>query len=98
MKLPFLFILTFSIFIGSCKKFIEVGPPKDLILSSAVYSNDATATAVMKGIYSQMTGSGSFASGGVNSVTFLTGLSADEFKNFRTDPTSIAFYTNSLTP
>lgn len=76
---------------------MEVGLPKHLIGAATVYSSDATATAVVRGNYSQMVNnSAGFAGGGAPSVTFNCALSADELKNYTNDATYIAFYTNSL--
>src|SRR5580698_5473104 len=94
-KIIFILLITS---VCSCKKFVEIGPPKDQITSSVVYSSDATATAVIRGIYSQMINGSGFASGGSSSITLLSGLSSDELINYQNDPSYIAFYTNSLTP
>jgi hypothetical protein len=91
-------IFALSLALTACKKFVEVENPKNLIPSSIVYSSDATAKSVMSGIYSNMVNGSGWASGGANSVTLLAGLSADEFKNFQSNSTYVAFYTNSLSP
>jgi hypothetical protein len=91
-------VFTLSLAVASCKKFVEVGSPKNLIASSIVYGSDATAKSVMSGIYSNMVNGSGWASGGSNSVTLLAGLSADEFKNFQSNSIYTAFYTNSLSP
>lgn len=97
MKIKYISFFILAAGLYSCKKFVEVGSPKSLITASAVYSNDATATSVIRGIYSQMINNSSgFASGGSSSVSFKCGLSADELKNFANDVTYIAFYTNAL--
>jgi starch-binding outer membrane protein, SusD/RagB family len=94
--------LIFSIFIlfglTACKKFVDVGDPKNSIPGSIVYSTDATAKAVMNGIYSKMISGSGYASGGPNSITLLAGLSADEFRNFQNGSPWIIYYTNTLTP
>jgi len=96
MKPVWIFSFLSVISLVSCKKFLQVGQPQNLITSAAVYSGDATATAVVTGMYGQMVNSGGFASGGNSSVTLLSGMSADDFFNYATDPTSLGFYTNSL--
>lgn len=97
MKFKSILFLIMITSLYSCKKYIEVGPPKHLISASAVYSSDATATAVVRGIYSQMVNNSSgFAGGGAPSVTFNCGLSSDELENFSNDATYISFYTNAL--
>ncbi|MEP7376211.1 MAG: RagB/SusD family nutrient uptake outer membrane protein [Chitinophagaceae bacterium] len=80
----------------SCKKFLEIDPPKNLISNVTVFSSDETAIAAVRGIYSQMINNiGGFASGGSFSVTFLCGLSADELNNHSNN--YIALYRNALT-
>ncbi|HSZ33092.1 MAG TPA: RagB/SusD family nutrient uptake outer membrane protein [Puia sp.] len=85
------------IFLISCKKFVEVSVPPTELASQNVFTSDASATAAMVGTYSMMMSSIGFASGGVRSITQLTGLTADEFVNFNTDPLAEAFYKNELT-
>lgn len=43
-----------------CKKFVEVEPPVTSITGENVFTNDATAIAVLTGIYAKMSTSGSF--------------------------------------
>lgn len=90
-------IVSFWILTIGCKKFIEIDPPKDQIISDLVYSNDQTAIAAMRGIYSQMM-VGNFASGGIGSVTINAGLSADEFINYSTSEFFLEFSLNNLSP
>ena len=66
----------------SCKKFVEIGPPKTEVASSTVFNNDATATSVMTGVYSKMMSGSGFASGGSFSITVLSGLSSDELLSY----------------
>jgi starch-binding outer membrane protein, SusD/RagB family len=80
-----------------CKKFVTVNDPKMQLDNAAVFSSDATAKAAILGIYSRMMVDGGFAGGGSTSVTFLSGLSADEFRNFQVGD-ALQFYTNSLSP
>jgi hypothetical protein len=69
-------LILYSLLTLSCKDFIDVGPPKDKLVSENVYTNDGTATASILGIYSKMmTQPGLFSF----NTTFLPGLSADEF-------------------
>lgn len=91
-------VLLFALIIvpTGCKKFVEIDPPKTQIISAAVYTNDETATGAIRGIYSEMMGNSTFISGGFSSITVLTGLSADEFINYFTDPEQEAFYESSL--
>jgi hypothetical protein len=94
----FLPIWVISIFLNllfaSCKKFVEVDAPKNQLISEVVFKDDATATAAVTGIYSNMmAGLGiHFAS---NGLTIYPGMSADEFKY--TTSSYDEFLFNSLT-
>jgi SusD family. len=78
----------------SCKKFLEIDPPKDSLIKQTIFKSEETATSALLGIYSNMASSG-YACGGYNSVTALCGLSADELIAYTalTD-----FYQNQLNP
>jgi hypothetical protein len=92
------FILCFilcSAFLISCKKFIDVGPPKTQIVTPTVYSNDATVISAVRGIYSEMYNDG-FASGNLNGLSQLSGFSADEFSLYSSNSDQIQFYSNSI--
>src|SRR5687767_7044845 len=78
----------------SCKKFVDISPPKTNVTSEAVFENDAMAISAIRGVYSTMIQSDGFASGSQTSVTLLAGLTADEFKNY--SPSRMEFYTNSI--
>lgn len=63
----------------SCNKFLETDVSKSQITKDVVFSNDATATSAVTGMYAAMyTSLSSFASGSPNSIAGLCGLSADE--------------------
>lgn len=72
---PILFLI-FILTTVSCKKLVEVNPPITSLTGLNTYSNDATATSVLTGIY------GSIGSGGVytgtTGISLRCGLSADE--------------------
>ena len=98
-KNKFFYLFTVIVFNSSCKKFIEIGPPKTQIISTTVYTDDVTATSAVNGIYSQMISNGAgFASGGQGSISLLAGLSSDEFQNYISNADLTSFYTNSLIP
>jgi hypothetical protein len=84
MKSKNLFIayIFFVILFLSCKKFVEVAPPKNELITSTVFSDDQTATSAIVGIYNRMmNGNLVFANGG---MSLYPGLSADEI--YRTSP------------
>jgi hypothetical protein len=82
--------------ISSCKKFVEVPAPINSLNSANVYSNDATAAAVLTGVYTSM----STADGvwnGVGSLYFYPALSADELTLYDfNNQTYQPFYVNKL--
>lgn len=92
-------LLLFSLFITGCKKFVDVPPPSNQLANSNVFKNDATAIAVLTGIYQSLSMSTfSTNSANVATVQFYTGLSSDElvlwdgFTNYEYS----AYYSNSL--
>jgi hypothetical protein len=87
-----------AIVISSCKKFLQIDPPKNQVVSSVVYDNDATATSVISGIYSTMFSSNGIASGGSGSFTVYGGYSSDELINYQADQDILQMYENALLP
>jgi len=90
-------IMIFSF--SSCTKLVEVNGPTTSVNKDYVYNSDATAVAVLNGIYAKMS-SGALLDG-PNVCSFMPlfpGLSADEFTLFANTGTNIqAFYINALT-
>ena len=81
---------------ASCKKFIEVGDPKDELASGSVFVNDATANSAIVGIYSDMN---AFNYQFANVLTtFLGAMSSDEFVYAFTLANFDEFKNNSVTP
>jgi starch-binding outer membrane protein, SusD/RagB family len=86
------FILLF-LFFFSCKKFVEIDPPKTQITTPTVYNDDATATAAIRGIYSKMSENVGMFTG---NLSWYGGLAGDELINYSTSSDVIQFYSNSL--
>lgn len=82
--------------IVSCKKLVDIQAPITSINQANVYANDATAIAVLTGIYIDMNGNTKYTGGG--SISLCAGLSADELTLWSglTTDTRYYFYTNSL--
>jgi hypothetical protein len=82
---------------ASCRKFIEVPPPGNSIVTSQIFADSADATAAINGIYINMmnrSGSSDIA----NSATSLYGsLSADELDNSSNVPAYKEFFLNAIT-
>lgn len=73
-----LFFLSLLFSLSACEDFIEIEVPNHKITSETVFSNDETAHSAMTGIYNRLFNA-SFSNGGSRSVTFLVGLTADNF-------------------
>jgi len=80
-----------------CKKLVDVDPPSTSLTSGNVYANNASATAVMSGIYSDISAGKSNVFGSTG-IPILTGLSADEFTLWSgvTNGQQNNFYRNQL--
>ncbi len=79
--------------IASCSDFIDVGPPKSEITTSTVFTNDASATSTITGIYSLMMTNQCFMKGDLERYT---GLSSDELDNFSANSDQIQFAQSQL--
>jgi hypothetical protein len=89
-----------SIFVllASCTKLSDVPPPDNASTGATVYQEDATAIAVLSGIYGELA-SGVIA-GGSSGISFLTGLSGDELKLVSPafNENLERYYTNNISP
>lgn len=74
-------VCAFLMTAASCS-FLEVDLPKSLVSEETAFSDDIMASSVAMGMYTNLMGSGSFASGSSKSITALTGLSSDELSNY----------------
>jgi starch-binding outer membrane protein, SusD/RagB family len=93
-KVYILALACIALSITSCKKFVDVGAPPTSTNGVNVYATDANAVAVLSGLHVQLSG---FAQGN-RSVSFLAGLSSDEFALMSgADATFNGYYTNTLT-
>ena len=89
-----LFLLTIIV-LSACKKFIEVDPPNNLIISDVVFRNDSTAKAAVAGIYSEMMNNGNQFCAGAQ--TLYAGLSADELYYYSPSVIYDEYYKNEIT-
>ncbi len=79
--------------VGGCRKFVQVNPPSTTVVSTSVYSNDASASSAMLGLYNSITSQPRFS----NSFDVYAGLQADELTNYNVSNAAyVQFYTNSL--
>jgi starch-binding outer membrane protein, SusD/RagB family len=94
-RLTLLILVLIEIIGSSCEDFVQVDLPNTKISSGTVFARDETAVAATLGMYDVMQRITAFgASGGQNSITALTGLSSDEFKNYSQAHQEI--YTNNI--
>jgi hypothetical protein len=88
-------IVMISIPFYSCKKFVEIEPPKDYAVAATIFDDDQSAISAVAGLYSQLTSSELYITHGGTSV--FCGLAADEIINTANNSTYDPFKTNSLT-
>lgn len=67
---------------SSCKKLVAVDAPSNELTSSNIYSDNATAASVLTGIYAVLSNGNPQDGKGINSLSLVCGLSADELTLF----------------
>jgi hypothetical protein len=82
------------LFFSSCKKFIEVDPPANVVTMETLFSDDQTATSAVNGLYSQMMISNLFFANSAMAV--FPGLSADELMRTVPDGSTDPFQKNAI--
>lgn len=84
--------------LSNCKKLIVVAPPTTSITANNVYTTDATAAAVLTGIYQKINSLSPSTGGSIPSLTLFAGLSSDEFTLWSgsTNLSALAYYQNEL--
>lgn len=92
-----LFLLSLLFLTSACEDFIEVEIPNHKITSETVFSNDETAQSAMTGVYNRLFNA-SFSNGGSRSVTFLAGLTADNFTVTSTTHQILQLGENAIEP
>lgn len=98
LTIPWGIIIIIGLLSISCEDFVEVEAPDNKMVQDVVFSDDATAQSAMTGIYNQLF-LASFSNGQRNSVTLLSGLSADNFRNIYTaNLTRMEFEQHELLP
>jgi starch-binding outer membrane protein, SusD/RagB family len=79
-----------------CRKLLDPGAPVDRMTNSSTFNTDETAAAVLTGLYYNMSAGGGFM--GSNGISYLCGLSADEFLLQQEDELSLSLYHNHVQP
>src|SRR5690349_11344828 len=72
-----LFTLLFIVYITGCKKLVEVSALATSVADNNVFNTDATAAAVLTGLYTQLSRT-DYLTLGFTSISRFAGLSADE--------------------
>jgi len=93
-----LLLIFLSIVGSSCKKLVQVSAPTTAVTGNSVYNSDATAIAVLTGLYSKISASSTTSIGTLPSLSLFTSLSSDELTLWggSTNRTAIAYYQNAL--
>jgi hypothetical protein len=83
--------LLFASCFGGCKKYIQVAPPINQLVTSQIFSSVSNATTAQLDIYYQMLSS--IAS---YEMSLDNGLLADEFMNYSTSTSQLAYYQDAM--
>ncbi len=96
------FCLVFLVIAGGCKKFVQIPPAPNLIVTSQVFSDSADADAAVLGLYFYMTYGPTTLLPYNGGITVYSGLSADEL--YPTTGSAVGralekeLYTNAILP
>jgi hypothetical protein len=83
-EIKILLALVLLALLCSCKKWVDLQPPKDRVIADRVFLTEAKATAALTAVYGAMiNSSATFANG---SLTLYPGLSADELLKWNPSP------------
>lgn len=88
-KIIIIYWLLFNLI--SCKKAVDIDPPKTQLTSETVFNSDATATAAQLAIYSQMVGQDF-----IYFLSLITGLTGDELNNYSSATDYMDLHTNNI--
>ncbi|WP_233259855.1 RagB/SusD family nutrient uptake outer membrane protein [Chitinophaga sp. S165] len=81
---------------GGCRKLLDAGEPVDTQPSSFVYQSNISAAAVLTGLFYDMSNEGAWMGG--QGLSYLCGLSADEFLLQQENELSLSMYKNQVIP
>lgn len=81
--------------LAACKQAVEVPPPTNSLVGSAVFSDNKTATAVMTGLYNAMHAPANISDGTWSIGKFMA-TAADELHNHFVGVAATQFYKNEL--
>jgi hypothetical protein len=90
-------ILGFVLLLCSgCRKLLDAGEPVDKQTSGMIYQSDISAAGVLTGLFYDMSNDGAWM--GPEGISYLCGLSADEFLLQQEDELSLSMYKNQVMP
>jgi hypothetical protein len=94
----YIFFIVLLIFLGSCKKQIEVNAPITSLTDENIYASDKIASGVLTGIYADLSSNNSaFQDPALSNISLHAGLSGDELILFDLNNiTLIPYYINDL--
>ncbi|WP_268223892.1 RagB/SusD family nutrient uptake outer membrane protein [Sinomicrobium oceani] len=98
--LKYLALFCAVFFTFSCEDFLDPGIPKSDLISTTVFTDDASAEGAITGLYHGMmsAAAGGYASGHTQSVTSLCGISADLLSEYSTGISRTGFFENTILP
>jgi hypothetical protein len=96
--MKFILAVTLSLLCLSCKKLVDVNPPNTGVTGEVVFNSDATATAILTGLYAKISNTGYPFGFDISTTSLTLGLSSDEFSLWSgvSNPNLSAYYTNKL--
>lgn len=92
-NIKFILVVFISLTSMSCKKFLDIDPPKTSVSTDVVFQNNDLATSAVLNLYTSL----NTFSIGFSSITFTAGFSSDELINYA-DARTEEFYENEISP
>lgn len=89
-------IALLSMAFSSCKKLVEIDPPKNQLITSEVFEDSADATSAVVGIYTNIMKGLTSLGFGNGALTVYTGFSADEIYPTTNIASEKEFYDNDI--
>ncbi len=87
-------LLIGMLLLSSCRKLLDVGAPIDNVTTNSAFNSDVTAAALMTGLYYDMSSGGAFM--GSKGISYLCGLSADEYLLQQEEELALSLYHNQI--
>lgn len=90
-------LLIVLVSLGSCKKFVDIPPPVNELVSEVVFESDASATAAVTGIYYEMMNPSLTNQFSESGISLFTGMCADELRYYNINARQNEFVLNQIT-